>query len=460
MAWFAAFLGLLVVGCGSSPVAAQGNGTRTRVRVQASGDDGWIGGSPMHTRVVVGEDGETYVGVWLEAPDQTPAATERAPMALSLVIDTSGSMSGEKITHARMAAQSLLESLSDGDLVSIYGFSDQVVEIAPPTVVGAETRPSLMGRITHLNARGGTALYGGLRVGIDGMRQVTGAHPVRRVVVISDGHANIGPSDPVSMGNLAAQGTEWGAQVTTIGVGLGYDEHTLGEMAVRSAGRLYHLGESSQMAAILRQELNLLARTVATDAHLEIVPAPGVRILGSKTPGAEVRGDKVRVKLGSVHAGQEREVLLRAELDTSRPGERPVGTARLVYRKPNGGAAPVVQRKRLAYHVTRDRAAARRSRASRVAAMVAGYEAAEAQRRAAQHLNSGDGRAAASELEQAERKLRSAAAQAPAPVRKKLERRARSVGGAARRARSVRSASEGRGAALEAHDSAMEAVGF
>lgn len=460
--WLAGLVGVVLMGCGPSPVAAQGSTTRTRVRVQSGGDGGqsWIGGAPMRTRVVVGEDGETYVGVWIDAPENVPTVNERAPMALSLVIDTSGSMSGEKIAHARMAAASLIESLSPGDLVSIYGFSNDVVEIAPPTVVGPHSRSGLISRVGQLYAGGGTNLYGGINAGVSRMAQVSMEHPVRRVVVISDGHANIGPSDPVSLGNLAARGTEWSTQISAIGVGLGYDEHILGTLAVRSAGRLYHLQHSAQMASILEQELKLLAHTVATDAYIELVPAPTVRILESATPGAEIRGGRVRIKLGSVHAGQEREVLLRAQLDTSQPGSHPVGTARLVFKKPGGKGGPVVQERRLRYEVTKDRAAARRSEAPRVAAMVATHQAAQAQLRAARHLNQGDGRAAAEELQRAQKRLKSAARRAPAPVRRRLMKQAHGAESAARRARSVRSAAEGRAGALEVNDMAMEAQGF
>lgn len=460
MAWMGALLGVLLVGCGTAPAAAQGG---TRVRVQSGGGEGgdaWLGGSPMRTRVVLGEDGETYVGVWIDAPQDVPTVTERASMALSLVIDTSGSMSGDKITHARMAAARVLQNLADGDVVSVYGFSDGVEEIAAPTVVSPSTRGALVARVSELRARGGTNLYGGLKAGITRLGQASGSHPIRRVMLISDGHANQGPSDPASLGDLAARGTEHGTQVSAIGVGLGYDEHTLGALAVRSAGRLYHLSHSSEMASILEQELELLAHTVATDAHVEITPAPGVRFLDCATPGAQVSGGKVRVKLGSVHAGQEREVLLRAELDTTQPGRHPVGTARFVFAQPRGDGAPVVQEKRLSYEVTRDRRAAAKSAAPRVAAMVATHEAARAQHRAAKLLSSGDGQGAATELAGAERKLRGAAANAPAPVRRKLMRQAQGARGAASRARKVRSPNQGRGASLEVHDMAMEAEGF
>ena len=119
---------LALLGCGTqeSVVEAQS----TRVVVQSSGGEsnqaGWIQGSPVRTQVQVGANGETYVGVWIDAPNQAPGAVAqvRPPMALSLVVDTSGSMSGAKIQNARMAAASLLETLADGDIVSLYAFSN------------------------------------------------------------------------------------------------------------------------------------------------------------------------------------------------------------------------------------------------------------------------------------------------------------------------------------------------
>ena len=142
-----ALLGALALfGCASTtPVEAQ----TTRVTIQSSGGSSgatqWVDGAPVRTRVFVGADGETYVGVWVDAPETVPgqAVRSRPPMALSLVVDVSGSMSGAKIQNARVAASSLLESLTDGDIVSIYAFNNGVTEIAPPTQVNQASAVSI-----------------------------------------------------------------------------------------------------------------------------------------------------------------------------------------------------------------------------------------------------------------------------------------------------------------------------
>lgn len=456
---FWTILGVMLVGCGG-PAAVS---SQQRVVMEPTGggelSSAWVGGSPVQTRVVVGSDGQTYVGVWIQAPNDGVAV--RAPMAVSLVVDTSGSMSGEKIEHARMAAASFLESLSEGDIVSVYAFNNGVAEIVAPVTVGPATRGTLLQSVNSLYAAGGTNMFDGLTVGVSRLSQAPASHPVRRLVLISDGQANIGPSDPGSLGDLAANGSEFGIQVTAIGVGLDYDEHTLAALAVRSAGRMYHLTHPAQMATILRDELQLLASTVATDAVIEIIPAPGVQILEPATMGATVQGNRMRVPLGALYAGQEREVLFRARIDTAAPGARELAAARLSFRRPGEGAERQVQSASLRYEVVADRAAASASVAPRVQAMVATHEAAQMQIRAAEELNRGEAQAAAATLQRATAVLDRAADAAPAaPQAQRLRQQAQQVRTRASRAAGATSAPAAREAALESMDSAYEMSGY
>ncbi len=425
----------------------------------AAAQQTWVGGSPQQGRLLVDANGDTWVGIWIDAPAVPVQPRTRAPMAISLVVDTSGSMAGEKIQNARMAAQSLLETLADGDVVSIYAFSSGVTEIAPPTMLSAATRGGLMQRISLLQAAGGTNMWDGMQVGVSRMSQAPATHPIRRIFLISDGHANIGPSDPMSLGNLAAGATEYGTQITAIGVGYDYDQSTLGALAVRSSGRLYHLGQSHQMAAILEQELNMLSNSVALNAYIEVVPAPGVVILEGATTGAVLESGRLRDPLGAVHAGQRREVLFRARVDTSSVGSRQLATARLVYETPSEREQRV-QSAPIRYEVTRDRAATERSVAPRVVAMVADHEAAEAQRQASVDLQQGQSQQAAVVLERAQRRVEEQAAAAPPAARARLDARASALSRASGAASSATTAADQRARSYEFADEAMEAEGY
>ena len=449
------FLALLL-GCAAAGLSTASAQT---VQVIGGGGDARIGGSPIRTEVRIGDDGTTWVGVWVDAPT-VQGQSVRPPMDVALVIDTSGSMAGDKMRNARMAASSLVETLQNGDIVSLYAFSNQVMELAPPTQLRPDNRGGMMQAIARLEAGGGTAMYAGVEAGLARLSQAPSSHPVRRVVLISDGQANIGPSDPGSFGQLAARYSEFGAQVSAIGVGLDYDESTLGQLAVRSAGRLYHLEQPSQMASILEQEINLLSRTVATNAMIEVVPAPGVFLIEADTMGARLENGHLIVPLGSLYGGQQREVLFRARVPTARLGAQPLADVRFRYGSASD-ASPRGQTAQLRYDVMPSGRALSRPENARVAAMVASHDAAQAQLAAATMLNQGQNTAAAAALGNAADRLEVAArSTSDSRVRRRLEEQARHTRSAGARAGAARSAPAARAAALESFDDAYNAEGY
>jgi Ca-activated chloride channel homolog len=419
-----------------------------------------LGGSSETRHVVVGADGETHVGVWVEAP-VIEEIVLRAPISLSLVIDVSGSMNGSKIQYAKMAASSLVESLADGDRVSLVTFNDQVHVLHPTVELTSSSRAVLHRLIQGISAMGGTNLHGGLGAGIQYAAAAPSSHPVRRVVLISDGQGNVGPSDPFSLGNLSAQGSERRVQVSAIGVGMDYDEHSLSAIAVRSAGRFYHLANPGALPGILESEIGLLAQTVATDVILEIVPAPGVIIIEGLTPGARLEGNKLHMPLGALHSGQRRELLFRARVQDGAPGSKKLASARLRYGKPGGGASNM--NRDIAVEVTRDRQiAARSAKDARVTALVAEHRASAAELRAAEALAAGNQAHAAAELARAEQEVARAAASAPATsaTRKRLESKASTLRNRSQSAAGASTPAARRAVSLEARDSAMESYGY
>jgi Ca-activated chloride channel family protein len=212
----------------------------------------WIGAAGLSERVMAGTS-ETMLGVWVDVPI---AVKQTVPSsAVSLVVDTSGSMGGAKIAHARSAALALVEKLSNGDLVGLHSFSDEAQERLPLTRLSADSRALFSSAVSHLTPSGGTNLFEGLRSAERAVFAAPATHPVKRVVLISDGKANVGPSTPDVLGALAARGSQHGIQVTAVGVGLDYDENTLNALAMSSNGRLYHMSEPRELTAILQQEM-------------------------------------------------------------------------------------------------------------------------------------------------------------------------------------------------------------
>lgn len=467
-----ALLPVVITACASAQPLSRTITTRTQISVGHGpsapvtvGSSQWLQAATVNPQMLVGSDGQTYLGLWIDTPAMA-TATERAPLDVALVVDTSGSMSGAKIANARLAASSFIDGLADGDIVSLYAFSNSVRQLAPPTVVDATSRSLLLSHVNGLYASGGTNLYSGLSAAQTATDSAPPTHPVRRIVLISDGQANIGPRSPEDFAQLAARGTESGTQISAIGVGLDYDENTLGTLAVRSAGRLYHLESPEQMAAILHDELELLGQTVASNTVIELTPEPGVIIEGTDNLRVDRDGDRVRIPIGSLYSRQHREVLLRVRVPTTRyaPGARPIAHATLRYDLANTGtrrSSPVA----INVALTRDPSEARAQGPERVVAMVTRFEAAQSQLRAAQMLNEGRAREAEIVLQQTEENLRHAAraSRSDETARRQLDDQANAVSrgrSAARRAAAAPSAAAGRGAALQNSSAAMHAYGY
>jgi len=426
-AWMGSVVVLLLTGCGAGsyagapapatalsaarapePVTVEPGVATDRAtdapRPSASGN--WIGASAESEMVMAGAD-ETVLGVWVDAPSARSHVRPRIDLAL--VIDTSGSMAGDKIANARGAALALVDSLEDGDIVSVDTFSDDARVLVTPTAIDAMTRARIRSVIEEVRVGGGTNMFDGLSLGESQVARAPSTHAVRRVVLLSDGMANVGPSSPEALGLLAERGLAQGAQVTSLGVGIDYDERTLNALAVRSSGRLYHLGELREMASILRREMDLLGSTVASDAFVEIVPANGVELVREPGVHAEMSTNgTIRIPLGVLFAGQHREALVRARFRNASDwaqGPKPIASVRLHFRDPSEGDLDRVQEVVARVESTHDSAAVAAHANARTQSIIAVQDAANLQIHAAEEVNQGQFAAADKALAVAQQKL-------------------------------------------------------
>ncbi|WP_235880029.1 vWA domain-containing protein [Polyangium aurulentum] len=422
----------------------------------------WIGAAPASELILRGKN-DTLLGVWIDVPEGP--ATARAKTAVALVVDTSGSMAGPKIEHARAAARRMMDSLNDGDIVAVEAFSDRSVAHVAPTLLDATSRRWIGAAIDDLGASGGTNLFDGLRMGELRAASSPASHAVRRVVVISDGVATVGPTSTELLGEMAERGADHGIQVTAIGVGLDYDERALNALAVRSSGRMHHIASPDDMTRVLAEETRLFAGTRATDAFVEIVPAPGVTLMS--VPGVRavpVSGGALRVPLGAMFGGQHREMLVRARVsDTATPGAHPLASVRLHFRDPSDGGIERVQEVVARYEMTDDATAVASRENARTRSIAAVQEAAQIAIAAAQDVNRGDFKAADAALAQAEERLASAASSVRDESEKKRVMAAAQTMTKARRSAAAASAAPAparRAISLDINSDAMHEAGF
>ena len=448
-----------------SPALAQDPAPPVRTATRPENPDGrWLSAATTSDFLLAGAADQAF-GVFIDVPQG--AATGHVPTALALAIDTSGSMRGDKIVHAREAARRMVDELEDGDLLSIVTFADRGRVRLAPVRIDPQTRRQAMAIIEELSADGGTAMHEGLKVAESQMWGTPETHLVRRMVVISDGKATEGPSSPHELGRVAEVGLQRGIQVTSIGVGLDYDEATLNELAIRSSGRLYHVEHSEQLAGIVEAEVALLEATAAAEVEVELVAAPGVRLMGTDSARTRWDGHNLVVPIGAVFEGQQRELLVRARVDHAEVGSKVLASVRMHFRDPAEDGLRRVQETVLRATVTDDPSLVHAHTHSRTQTLVAMREASLLARNASARANAGDLDQAEAELARAERQLHAQAARATSKADKdRAKRQARKmaktregIAKAKKKPASAR-AKASRKAALEANDMAMDAMGF
>ncbi|TCK04050.1 VWA domain-containing protein [Marinobacterium mangrovicola] len=250
---------------------------------------------------------------------ELPGERQRTPANVAIVLDRSGSMSGEKIAQAREAAIMALERLDQRDIVSIVAY-DNAVEVVVPATKLSEPQP-VYRAIRRIRAGGNTALYAGVSQGARELRKFLDRNRVNRVILLSDGLANVGPQTPSELGRLGMELSREGISVTTIGLGLGYNEDLMTQLAGMSDGNHAFVENAADLARIFQYEFGDVMSVVAQDLVIEIQCLNGVRPLRLLGREGEVSGDRVSTRLNQLYSEQEKYLVLEVEVPAQQAGK-------------------------------------------------------------------------------------------------------------------------------------------
>jgi Ca-activated chloride channel homolog len=260
-----------------------------------------------------------------------PRRDLRPPVNIALVIDRSGSMAGDKIAKAREAALEAVRRLGPDDIVALVVYDTTVQTLVPAQRVGDGRR--LEQAICGIEVAGNTALYGGVTRGASEVRRnMEDRRFVNRVILLSDGLANVGPSSPEELGRLGASLMKEGISVTTIGLGLGFNEDLMTRLAQRSDGNTYFVEDSRDLPRIFASELGDVLNVVARRVVIEIEFPAGVRPLNFVGREGSIRGQRAELTLNQLYGGQEKFALIEVEVSPTKPGvELEIARARVSY---------------------------------------------------------------------------------------------------------------------------------
>ncbi|MBI2376142.1 MAG: VWA domain-containing protein [Deltaproteobacteria bacterium] len=258
----------------------------------------------------------TYLKIGLDG-GQPPSRP--SPVNLAIVLDRSGSMAGDKIMRAKEAAKLLVERLNADDILSIIAYDDAVSVIVPATKLTDKT--SVLRQIDALNPNGSTALFAGVSMGISEVKKFFEQGRVNRVILMSDGQANVGPSSPNELGQLGTYAARRGISVSTIGLGLGYNEDLMTALARRADGNHDFAERSEDLARIFDVELKDVLSVVAQEVAVRVELPQGVTPVRSLNRDAEIRGRSVYLSMNQLYARQEKFLLLEVKVDPAAAGK-------------------------------------------------------------------------------------------------------------------------------------------
>jgi Ca-activated chloride channel family protein len=288
-----------------------------------------------HARMLANASSETYLFVDVRSEvdgSQFGTRTAFEPLNLAIVIDRSGSMTGQRERNAIDAAAGMIRRLRDGDTVSVVSYSNEARIVLPVTTVSTATHEQLIrSMIDNMidKPTGSTCISCGLD---EGMRTLVGRRPgIDRLLLLSDGEANRGVTDETGIRSIARQARNQGATISSIGVDIDYNERLMSALAREANGRHYFSETGSNLEQIFDQELESLVKTVAKDGRLEVELAPGVRVAEVFDRAYQQVDRKVIVPLGTFTPGEDKTFLMRLEVPPSPAGERPIANVTLTY---------------------------------------------------------------------------------------------------------------------------------
>lgn len=352
---------------------------------------------------------DRYALAHVEAPvRETPAA--RPAVTVALVLDRSGSMADAKLRLARRAVEQALRGLEPRDRFSLVVYDDRIDVLVESTAASEEAKKLALSRLAAVEARGSTNLTEGWLRGCEQVGAALEPEVVGRVLLLTDGLANAGITDPAEIEQHATELRRRSVATTTFGVGADFDERLLQAMARAGGGHFYFIATPAQIPDYLASELGEALEVTAREAVLEVETTPGMVVEPLSGHAAEqVAPGVTRLQIGDLVSGQELDVVLRLNFPRAGVGESATATFCL---RDRDGALPD-RTERLAFDYADHRTNDLQPRDRDVDRIVAGLYAARVRQEAVALNRRGDYRAASRALIAVARRIRGYAGDDP-----------------------------------------------
>lgn len=273
--------------------------------------------SPLHLQVegdqaLIAREAPTQrvVEVVIRAPETSSEAQQRIPLNLALVLDRSGSMSGEKLHYVKRTAAYLIETLTETDQLALVVYDDHVEVLSPGFPLTPAQRQHLLTELSRVESRGSTNLAGGWLAGCEMVAQASTQAHLNRVLLLTDGLANVGITDPVELAYHAHELARRGISTSTFGVGLDFNEHLLERMATEGDGNFHFIESPQDIPHLFAREFKELLKITAREVELTVDIPNGVTVNVCGGWRHSLEDGRLRLTVGSLAAGRTQELYL------------------------------------------------------------------------------------------------------------------------------------------------------
>jgi len=283
------------------------------------GSDGFleVSGHLVQNKVLLGSDGIVGLSLTLQAADIAAGDSPQARnVDMVIVLDRSGSMQGRKLEDARRAVLKLLSNMSAKDRFAMVTYSNAVQIVSRLVNVSKDNRRHLAAAVNGVRAGGGTNLGAGLQAGINMLRTPQRSQNAARVILISDGLANQGLTDRKSLTGIASAAVTGEFAVSTVGVGVDFNEQLMTAIADRGTGNYYYLQNPAAFAEVFRKEFYKTQTASITGLKIQIPVSTGISLVEAAGYPINIHNGQAVFYPGNLQSGQTRKLYLSLQIPT------------------------------------------------------------------------------------------------------------------------------------------------
>lgn len=306
-----------------------------------------LAATPDRKAVLRGGEGLVHVKIELSA-DTADGAKEARPTDMLVVLDVSGSMSGDKLAHAKQALDRLIERLNPSDRLALVTYESGAHTPIPFTVASAPNKVGFRRIVRQLSTGGGTNMSAGLDLALEALARsrragrpsvgqaVSAAGRTARVLLLSDGHANEGDATISGLARRARNIVQLEDVMSTMGVGDDFNEDLMTSLADTGTGNFYYLSRVETIGRFFDAELRAASETVARAVELRFAPQGGTSLVDMGGYPIAQGADHFTVRPGNLYGGQTRTLWATLRVPTAQGGALdpiPVGAFSVHYKR-------------------------------------------------------------------------------------------------------------------------------